>query len=296
MGNPTTEEATSVLVPVTRHQDGVDRATDAVSGFEPDRLLGILYDRSPDEWFRQVHDRLDVAATDVRIVSVGSEPRSVTDGEGPVVDAGRRFVTPIADRHDLTGIGIAVGEHLENWQGAGVRPAVLFDCLTALLQWVDRGHAVQYLQILTERIDRAGGVGVFLVSPATLDEETDEMLREVFDATLEEPDSTSGGDRSRDGPPPDRMMELLSEPQRRCVVRELVFDGEATVEELAERVAADLAAQSRDDALVRLYHVDLPKLANAGVLEYDEDAGRVEFGIPTDRVRPYLAMLDADVP
>lgn len=287
-------EPTSILVSVDADDDPVDRATSVLAGMEVGELLAVLYDRSPDEWYRQAQDRIAADADDVRIVSVGASTRSVADGGRVAVDTTRRFVTPVPEPTDLTGLGIAVGEHLVEWGDDDGRPVVLVDSVTALLQWVDRDRAVQFLHVLSARIRRAGGVGVFLVTHTAHDEATRRMLTELFEMTVEPsspPESSS--DRR---PSTETVMDLLADPRRRCVVRELLFDGETTVDRLADRIDEELGdgAGPRPAVRARLFHVDLPRLANAGIVAWDRDAEVVELAVPSGRVRPYLALMDAD--
>ncbi len=68
----------------------------------------------------------------------------------------------------------------------------------------------------------------------------------------------------------DRVYRLLADEQRRAVLAVLLErDGEMTLEDLRSRLA-DRVGDERH-AGIRLHHVHLPKLAAAGLIEYDSD-------------------------
>jgi DNA-binding transcriptional ArsR family regulator len=89
----------------------------------------------------------------------------------------------------------------------------------------------------------------------------------------------------------DLVFDLLSSPRRRMVLYYLRRYGEAsTVTELAEEIAAleydvdveELSRQQQKRVYVSLYQTHVPKLAEAGVVDYDKDTGEVTL---TDRAR-----------
>ena len=80
--------------------------------------------------------------------------------------------------------------------------------------------------------------------------------------------------------PIDVVFDLLRERRRRSVLRYLMeAPGGSTVAELAAHVASTKTneperaptAAERRDAYLALYHGDLPKLASAGVVEFEDD-------------------------
>lgn len=88
---------------------------------------------------------------------------------------------------------------------------------------------------------------------------------------------------------PDLVFELLSSTRRRRVLYYLrEHGGVATVNELAESIAAmeneidveDLNRQQRKRVYVSLYQTHVPKLVEAGIIEYDDNNGEVRL---TDR-------------
>lgn len=89
---------------------------------------------------------------------------------------------------------------------------------------------------------------------------------------------------------PSRRPSTRSTALRRLIVEQLAAapEGRCTVEDLLEAAAArdgDDASDVdvRDGLRLRLYHVDLPVLAAAGIIDYDWYSGDVVF---QEDVRP----------
>ncbi|WP_135851728.1 DUF7344 domain-containing protein [Halorussus salinus] len=88
-------------------------------------------------------------------------------------------------------------------------------------------------------------------------------------------------------------FDLLRDARRRGVIYTVKRNGRTSVSELARRIAAWQSADG-DDAPDRtsvetsLVHAHLPKLAAAGVVEYDREAGTVELDGATRDLDPLL--------
>lgn len=98
----------------------------------------------------------------------------------------------------------------------------------------------------------------------------------------------------------DTKFELLRNQRRRIVVAHLVETGERlSMSDLAEHVAAvendcsvrKLSSAERKRAYVGLYQCHLPKLADAGVIDYNRDRGHAEA---TPAAEDLLAYVDRD--
>lgn len=88
----------------------------------------------------------------------------------------------------------------------------------------------------------------------------------------------------------DVVFDLLNSSRRRMVLSYLREHGrEITVTELAGQIAAmehdtdveSLSREQRKRVYVSLYQTHIPKLADAGVVDYDPETGTVE---PTERI------------
>ena len=82
----------------------------------------------------------------------------------------------------------------------------------------------------------------------------------------------------------DAILELLSERERRKLLGYLIeSEGDtATVEELLDRLVEDEADRTgeipnRARFKTSLYHIHLPKLADAGILDYDSRSREVRY-------------------
>lgn len=94
------------------------------------------------------------------------------------------------------------------------------------------------------------------------------------------------------------VHRLLASEERRTVLRYLAgCEGTATVPELARQVTDSTESEAeggRGDTHLRLHHVDLPKLAEAGVVEYDRDVESVRLtdnGQQLEAVRREIAKI-----
>ncbi|WP_435064478.1 DUF7344 domain-containing protein [Halobaculum sp. EA56] len=87
----------------------------------------------------------------------------------------------------------------------------------------------------------------------------------------------------------DELLEVVCDARRRRVLYELLdAEGEAAVA-VPEGVVPGSAG--RDDRIL-FEHVHLPKLADAGLITWDREAGTVGRGPAFDEVRPLLEALE----
>lgn len=101
-------------------------------------------------------------------------------------------------------------------------------------------------------------------------------------------------------PSVDTLFEVLASPQRRFVLSHLSLRDVVSVDDLARELAAEeshpTVADATDEARGRfrttLYHVHLPKLASAGLLDYDCERGTVELRETIDAAEPFLALTE----
>ncbi|WP_209019595.1 DUF7344 domain-containing protein [Halorussus marinus] len=86
----------------------------------------------------------------------------------------------------------------------------------------------------------------------------------------------------------DRSYRLLADVRRRRVLYALEANDEITVDRLAERLARSGVAESTERAAASLVHTHLPKLADAGVIEYEREAGLVAADDGVAVLEPFL--------
>lgn len=96
----------------------------------------------------------------------------------------------------------------------------------------------------------------------------------------------------------DTVVDALAvERRRRIVRRTLEVDSPIELDDLVEYLAgsADVTtprATDPDDVALRLYHVDLPRLADADLVDYDREEKRIEATGAAGELRPLLDELD----
>jgi predicted transcriptional regulator len=86
----------------------------------------------------------------------------------------------------------------------------------------------------------------------------------------------------------DRSCDLLSSAYRRRVIYTLRKDGTASVGELAEALVSAGVADVRERAVASLVHAHLPKLAEVGVVEYDDPNDNVSLTGNVELLEPFL--------
>jgi len=95
----------------------------------------------------------------------------------------------------------------------------------------------------------------------------------------------------------DRIFDILSSPRRRYVLYFLRSEPTPIqLTDLAEHVAAwendttveELSTQQRKRVYVSLYQTHLPKLAETGLVDYDEESGDVDIAAKASEIDPLL--------
>jgi len=95
----------------------------------------------------------------------------------------------------------------------------------------------------------------------------------------------------------DRIFDILSSPRRRYVLYFLRTEpNPIQLTDLAEHVAAwendttveELSTQQRKRVYVSLYQTHLPKLAETGLVNYDEESGDVAIAARASEIDPLL--------
>lgn len=89
--------------------------------------------------------------------------------------------------------------------------------------------------------------------------------------------------------PLDRMFDTLANPYRRRI---LGLVSERNPRSQDEFSVDDLGKDDDETLATELHHVHLPKLVNAGYIEWDEDTGTVRRGPNFDEIEPLLRLLD----
>lgn len=217
-------------------------------------------------------------------------------------------------------LAVAVGRYLGAWAGTPERTRVCFDSASALLAPLGRRSRESLLDALTIRFEAAGALVHFHADPTTTDDATLEVLARSVDVvaeydhgwTVTDPsvDRSSDGEdrlirRAGDGestgdaagasapdriPEPyslDSLLSVFSDGRRRQVLYGLLEapDETASVDALVATVAAGedeagTAGTDRQATALSLVHTHLPRLASAGLVEFDADDRTVAYVAP----------------
>lgn len=95
----------------------------------------------------------------------------------------------------------------------------------------------------------------------------------------------------------DVVFDILSSPRRRYVLYYLrTKEGPVQLTDLAEEVAAwendteppDITEQERKRVYVSLYQTHIPRLAQAGLINYDKDSGQITLAKKAASIDQYL--------
>lgn len=101
----------------------------------------------------------------------------------------------------------------------------------------------------------------------------------------------------------DTVYDLLSNKRRRFVISKLrSADGAVSVSELSEAVAAwengveiqELTDKQIKRVYVSLYQIHVPKLDEAGLVDYDKESGQVQLTSTVSELDSYLPEQDGD--
>jgi len=111
-----------------------------------------------------------------------------------------------------------------------------------------------------------------------------------------ESESTNGDSQGYDLPL-DQIFEILKNSRRRQTLRFLYEnDGETTLSEVAEHIAAlendttvqAISSAQRKRVYVGLYQCHLPKMDDTDVIDFEQNRGTIEFGPNVDQLERYL--------
>lgn len=113
------------------------------------------------------------------------------------VESGVR-VRRTASPGDLTGIGIGLSELMNEFDEAGASGVrVGMDSLSATMVYADFDRVCRFLHVLSNRIVRAGGIGLFTLDGAAVERSQYEALKGLFDGLVELRENDDGSHEYR---------------------------------------------------------------------------------------------------
>ncbi|WP_433623447.1 DUF7504 family protein [Halomicrococcus sp. NG-SE-24] len=265
-------------------------------------LLAITYAATAEEFLARWHDSVGDRPANVGVVDVGETMRS-TAARAVGGDPDRNVVRSVERPRDFDATTAAVEAYIDRFPPEGT--VLVCDSLTVLLDRVGLSAAISFVDDLMTSLAAANAVGYFVVDPDAHDDGTLAALDALFDAGVDRTDDVTGWttrSSDRDSMSLDVVFDVLSVERRRHALRHLFEtadpDEAVDVSDLARAVARRRTGASRPTRNewrreeVSLYQFHLPKLASAGFLDHDADAGWVTLRDRAQTVRPFLALVD----
>ncbi len=281
-----------ILLDVSSLQKGFERCPE----IEADSVVAVTYDRSADEFLEAWRQRAETVPNFVRIVTVGRTMRSASSASS----ATRNVVHPVQRRDDLEGVRTAIESALETETGT---TALVFDSLTAPLEHTSLGETMLFVANVTDCLAATDAVGYFCFEADAHDPSVIAALRAVSDEMAELSHDGEWTTRSPTESEDDRLsldcvFAMLRSNRRRSAIRCLLRTTEPiSVEELTTAVAeyeeGETVTQNQHRRYYStLYQLHLPKLADAGLIEYDESNHEVSTNDSIRWVEPFLALTE----
>lgn len=153
---------------------------------EAETVLYVTFTNSADDRLSHWRSHATGPPAGAGVVCIGELARSagaIADG----AEAGMNTsvgVETVTDPSDLTGLGIAINQFIEQWSDDERKIVVCFDSLTTLLQYADLERVFRFLHVLTGRLRSAGALAHYHMDPTAHDEGTQNTLKSVFDAVV----------------------------------------------------------------------------------------------------------------
>jgi hypothetical protein len=210
-------------------------------------------------------------------------------------------LTAMSDPADLQRLGTAVMLYLDDWADTDLETVVYVDALSPFVDASDVESTFQLLHLLTQTITQRDARLIVRADPSTLDEQTLNTLRPLFDTVVDPTAEPASGQLDVD-----TVHELLSNPRRQFVLHTLFEEGGVALDRLTTRLAC-WENETRDPtdaecsrAYAALASIHVPQLEEAGVVVFDRTAERValsESARDADRLRDHLDVdSDSDRP
>lgn len=138
-----------------------------------------------DECLRHWTTHADEWPAKLKLITAGEFTRSaavrrVSSSVTADIDVGT-----ISSPGDLTGVGIEVTEQLSAWREENLDIVACIDSLTVLFQYASTERVYEFLYVLTRQMADADVVAHYHLDPGAHDEETEYIVRSLFDTVIE---------------------------------------------------------------------------------------------------------------
>lgn len=293
---------------------------------ESTNVLSIAVGKTPNErvaaWREHAGETFPKRTV---IASTETEADQTPDGASSVrelpvsVDLLSRPVNPLE-------LGSVISWHLGQWSTTSDPTTVCIHSLTTILEDVERSEAVKLVDTLNERFRSMDVVAHYHMDPSQHDEQTLASFRPLFDSVVEYGPKSDWivSNANQDAaefhdptPPTSRpvvdlegpwpftrsltvVCEMLSKPERRAVLYYLRDQDESVSLDTLVADVCQMESMSRfggqsgnhEELELRLVHNHLPRLSDAGIIEFDTDEIRYTAAPEFDACLQHIRYLE----
>jgi hypothetical protein len=154
------------------------------------QVLAVSYTRSADALLESWRNGLEGAPAAITVVTVGETTRSATASIEATETAGPIAVESLDSPDDLTGLGIAIGQQLSEWESREGPTYLCFDSLTVLLQYAELQRAFRFLHVLSGRVAGFDAYAHYHLDPTAVDDRAVATVASLFDAVVQYEDGS----------------------------------------------------------------------------------------------------------
>lgn len=277
------------------------REPEILSGFlseleeEPDHysILIVSNESTPDQIMSIVGEKLGSKPGEFGLINVGDGTRST--GLQTESSVNPTTILTIVEDQDISRLGTTINLYLNQWEDNDKDIRIYFNSLSNLLETVSLQQLFRFLHLLIFRIREIGAKGQFYLNPKNFDRQTIKTVEPLFDVVAGNADIVAVGDQSGQVGI-DELNGDSAESRLRRSVLSFLLEKQTPVElrKLTEWVLdRNIDAVGTpwngdrdqfDEIYYSLYHIQIPKLVNAGLVVTDQSNELVEETRAANRV------------
>lgn len=277
------------------------REPEILSGFlseleeEPDHysILIVSNESTPDQIMSIVGEKLGSKPGEFGLINVGDGTRST--GLQTESSVNPTTILTIVEDQDISRLGTTINLYLNQWEDNDKEIRIYFNSLSNLLETVSLQQLFRFLHLLIFRIREIGAKGQFYLNPKNFERQTIKTVEPLFDVVAGNADIVAVGDQSGQVGI-DELNGDSAESRLRRSVLSFLLENQTPVElrKLTEWVLdRNIDAVGTpwngdrdqfDEIYYSLYHIQIPKLVNAGLVVTDQSNELVEETRAANRV------------
>lgn len=277
------------------------REPEILSGFlseleeEPDHysILIVSNESTPDQIMSIVGEKLGSKPGEFGLINVGDGTRST--GLQTESSVNPTTILTIVEDQDISRLGTTINLYLNQWEDNDKEIRIYFNSLSNLLETVSLQQLFRFLHLLIFRIREIGAKGQFYLNPKNFERQTIKTVEPLFDVVAGNADIVAVGDQSGQVGI-DELNGDSAESRLRRSVLSFLLEKQTPVElrKLTEWVLdRNIDAVGTpwngdrdqfDEIYYSLYHIQIPKLVNAGLVVTDQSNELVEETRAANRV------------